>query len=86
MSAKSYARWLAENDSHCRNAFNVSGQEFARRWRAGEYGAIDQYEDTGNWQDELILRLGQSLDAADGRGYRGYVTGSRRGSPVTCPL
>ena len=65
MSAQSYAAWLAENDRHCRGAFRISGQEFARRWRAGEYEPVEQYVDTGNWQDDLILRLGQSLDATD---------------------
>ena len=65
MSQQSFERWLAENDSHCRNAFGMSGQEFARQWRDGEYGSIEQYENSGNWQDVLILRLGRALDAAD---------------------
>jgi hypothetical protein len=65
MSEESFAAWLAENDTHCRNAFGMSGQEFARQWRAGGYGPIEQYVDSGNWQDDLILRLGRALNAAD---------------------
>lgn len=49
-----------------RNAFGTSAVEFARRWRAGAYGRIEALEESGNWQDELILRLGRSLDEADG--------------------
>ena len=66
MSEQSFAHWLAERDAHCRNAFGISGLEFARQRRAGEFGPIEQYIDTGNWQDDLILSLGHSLDAAGG--------------------
>jgi len=60
------ARWLAEHESHCQNAFGISAEEFARQWRTGEYGPIEELEVSGNWQDALIVRLGRSLDGADG--------------------
>ena len=66
MNEQAHAEWEAENDVHCRNAFGIGAAEFARRWRASEYGPIAGLDGSGNWQDELILRLGRSLDAADG--------------------
>jgi hypothetical protein len=65
VSEQSYARWLTENDPSCQSAFKISAQAFARAWRAGAYGPVAELEMSGNWQDELIVRLGRSLDEAD---------------------
>ena len=58
-----FRAWEVENERHCRNAFGISARDFARRWWAGDYGDVAELEASGNWQDELIVRLGRALDA-----------------------
>ena len=63
-----FLAWEAENERHCRSAFRISARDFARHWWAGDYGDVAELEASGNWQDELIARLGRALDAATGKG------------------
>ena len=61
-----FLAWEAGNQRHCWNAFGIGARDFALRWWAGGYGDIAQREASGNWRDELMLPLGQTLDVATG--------------------
>jgi len=63
-----FLAWKAENAPHCQDAFKIGARELARRWWAGGYGDVAALEASGNWQVQLMLRLGRSLEAATGDG------------------
>jgi hypothetical protein len=59
-----FAEWVAEYNRMVGHVFSTPAEKFAREWRAGRIGTIEELETSGNWQDELMARLGRMLDEA----------------------